>query len=148
MHIRLYSPRRVTLLSAHQQPTPPIGKELFPWDLISPSPSCRKTGIVAPLLFNMNRLRRAVVTVVSDAAQMCCVLYAHSLVLAAAGRRASYNLIKLRDHPLVRLIVKIQDHITGINHGTGGKQCSTHGSTPLLAYRCLLGSKGRIVHLH
>ena len=26
------------------------GDELFPWDLISLSPSCRKTGIVAPLL--------------------------------------------------------------------------------------------------
>ena len=31
------------------------GDELFPWDLISLSPSCRKTGIVVPLLFCSSR---------------------------------------------------------------------------------------------
>ena len=31
------------------------GDELFPWDLISLSPSCRKTGIVVPLLFYSSR---------------------------------------------------------------------------------------------
>ena len=31
------------------------GDELFPWDLISLSPTCRKTGIVVPLLFCKNR---------------------------------------------------------------------------------------------
>ena len=31
------------------------GDELFPWDLISLSPSCRKTGIVVPLFFCSSR---------------------------------------------------------------------------------------------
>ena len=40
------------------------------------------------------------------------------------------QLIKLKDH---HPLAKIKDHITGINNGTGRKQCSTHDSTPLLA---------------